>query len=80
MKMKRLQEISLLGTRLFIKNLYFKAFFNVPRETFILIYTNFCRIMNFILPSRVDTSRTNLKMIVPKSPLFIHIGYVSTMG
>lgn len=31
---------SLLGTRLFIKNLDFKAFFNVPRETFILIYTN----------------------------------------
>lgn len=33
--------VSLLGTSLFVKNLYFKPFFNVSRETFILIYTNF---------------------------------------
>lgn len=32
--------IPLLGTRLYIKNAYFIGFFNVPRETFILIYTN----------------------------------------
>lgn len=32
--------ISYAGTRLFIKNAYFIGFFNVPRETFILIYTN----------------------------------------
>lgn len=35
-----LNGLSLLGTRLFIKSLDFKPFINVPRETFILIYTN----------------------------------------
>ena len=32
---------SLLGTIYFIRNAYFIGFFNVSRETFILIYTNF---------------------------------------
>ena len=33
--------LSLLGTIYFIKNIDFKPFLNVSRETFILIYTNF---------------------------------------
>ena len=67
---------SLQGTRLFIKNLDFKPFFNVSCETFILIYTNNFGIMLFISAPSIVISQDNLKMIVPKSSQFIHIRYV----